>query len=223
MTAKFHYINHACFVIAKNNEAIIFDPFLDGNPQGLTADDIKVNYIFISHGHFDHLGSAFEIAKKCDATIISTAEIAGMAQEAGCKAHGMHLGGTFMFPFGKVRLTLAFHGAGVPGGHACGFVVDFYGTKLYFAGDTALFSDMQLLPKLDAFDYAVLPIGGNFTMDPKDAAIAAELLQAKYVIPVHYNTWPPIAQDPQAYKADVEARTGSKVLVVPVGETIEIE
>lgn len=221
--AKFHYINHACFVIAKNNSAIIFDPFLDGNPQGLTAKDIKADYIFISHGHFDHLGSAFEIAKNCGATIISTAEIAAMATEAGCQAHGMHLGGTYMFPFGKVRLTLAFHGAGVPGGHACGFVVDFYGTKVYFAGDTALFSDMQLLPRLDPFDYAVLPIGGNFTMDPHDAAIACEFLKAKYVIPIHYNTWPPITQDVDAFKADVESKTDSKVLVVKPGEFIDID
>lgn len=223
MNAKFHYINHACFMIEKNNSAIIFDPFLDGNPEGLQANDIKVDYIFISHGHFDHLGSAFEIAKNCDATIISTAEICGLAEAAGCKAHAMHLGGTFMFPFGKVRVAMAFHGSGVPGGHACGFVVDFYGTKVHFAGDTALYSDMQLLPQLDAFDYAVLPIGGNFTMDPKDAAIAAKLLQAKYVIPVHYNTWPPIAQDVDAYKADVEATTSSKVLIVKPGETIELE
>lgn len=223
MNAKFHYINHACFMIEKNNSAIIFDPFLDGNPEGLQANDIKVDYIFISHGHFDHLGSAFEIAKNCDATIISTAEICGLAEAAGCKAHAMHLGGTFMFPFGKVRVAMAFHGSGVPGGHACGFVVDFYGTKVYFAGDTALYSDMQLLPQLDAFDYAVLPIGGNFTMDPKDAAIAAKFLQAKYVIPVHYNTWPPITQDVDAYKADVEATTSSKVLIVKPGETIEME
>lgn len=223
MKAKFHYINHACFMVEKNNSAIIFDPFLDGNPEGLTVDDIKVDYIFVTHGHFDHLGSAFDIAKKCDATIISTAEICGLAGEAGCKAHGMHLGGTFQFPFGKVRVTPAFHGSGVPGGHACGFVVDFYGTQLYFAGDTALYSDMQLLPKLDPFNYAILPIGGNFTMDPKDAAIAAEFLQAKYVIPVHYNTWPPITQDVDAYKADVEARTDSKVLIVKPGESIEME
>lgn len=223
MNAKFHYINHACFMIEKNNSAIIFDPFLDGNPEGLQANDIKVDYIFISHGHFDHLGSAFDIAKNCDATIISTAEICGLAEAAGCKVHAMHLGGTFMFPFGKVRVAMAFHGSGVPGGHACGFVVDFYGTKVYFAGDTALYSDMQLLPQLDAFDYAVLPIGGNFTMDPKDAAIAAKFLQAKYVIPVHYNTWPPITQDVDAYKADVEKTTSSKVLIVKPGETIELE
>ena len=223
MSAKFHFIKHACFMLEKNNSAIIFDPYLDDNSEGLTAKDIKVDYIFVSHGHFDHLGSAFEIAKNCDATIISTAEICGLAQEAGCKAHAMHLGGTFKFPFGKVRLTLAFHGSGVPGGHACGIVIDFYGTKLYFAGDTALFSDMQLLPKLDAFEYAVLPIGGNFTMDPNDALIACKLLQAKYVIPVHYNTWPPIAQDVEAFKAAVEDETDSKVLIVKPGNTIDID
>ena len=118
---------------------------------------------------------------------------------------------------------LAFHGSGVPGGHACGSVIDFYGSKLYFAGDTALFSDMQLLPKLDAFEYAVLPIGGNFTMDPNDALIACKLLQAKYVIPVHYNTWPPIAQDVEAFKAAVEDETDSKVLIVKPGNTIDID
>ena len=207
MSAKFHFINHACFILEKNNSAIIFDPYLDDNPEGLTAKDIKVDYIFVSHGHFDHLGSAFEIAKNCDATIISTAEICGLAQDAGCKAHAMHLGGTFKFPFGKVRLTLAFHGSGVPGGHACGIVIDFYGTK----------------PKLDAFEYAVLPIGGNFTMDPNDALIACKLLQAKYVIPVHYNTWPPIAQDVEAFKAAVEDETDSKVLIVKPGHTIDID
>ena len=146
MTAKYHFINHACFTIEKNNSTIIFDPFLDGNPEGIEAKDIKVDYIFVSHAHFDHIGNAFEIAKANDATIISTAEICYLAEENGCKAHAMHLGGTYKFPFGKVRLTLAFHGSGIPGGHACGFVVDFYDTKFYFAGDTALFGDMQLLP-----------------------------------------------------------------------------
>ena len=135
----------------------------------------------------------------------------------------MHLGGTHKFDFGHVRIVPAFHGSGVAGGHACGFIVDFYGTKLYFAGDTALFGDMQLLQRLDPFDYAVLPIGDNFTMGSADAAIAAEFLKAKYVIPVHYNTWPLIAQDVDAYKAKVEADGSAKVLVVPVGESIELE
>lgn len=223
MSAKFHYINHACFLLENAGHAAIFDPYLEGNPEGLKPKDIKADYIFVSHAHFDHLGDAFAIAKANNATIITTAEIAGLAGENGCQAHGMHLGGTFMFPFGKVRITPAFHGSGIPGGHACGFIVDFYGAKVYFAGDTALFGDMALLPRLDPFDYAVLPIGGNFTMDPKDAAIAAEFLRAKYVIPIHYNTWPLIAQDVHAYKADVEARTASKVLIVNPGETIDIQ
>ncbi len=223
MIAKFHFINHACFTVEKNGYTIIFDPFLDGNPEGLTAKDLKVDYVFISHAHFDHLGSAFEIAKNCDATVISTAEVCGLAETAGCKNHGMHLGGTFRFPFGKVRIAMAFHGSGVAGGHACGFVIDFYGTTFYFAGDTALYSDMQLLQSLDKFTYAILPIGGNFTMDPQDAAIAAKFLNAKYVIPVHYNTWPPITQDVNAYKANVEKTTDSKVLIVKPGATIEME
>ena len=219
MPTTFKFINHACFTLTHENHTIIFDPYLEGSTQDI--NDLKVEYIFVSHGHFDHLGSAIELAKNCDATIISTAEVCGVASEAGAKAHAMHLGGTHEFPFGKVRLTLAFHGSGVPGGHACGFIVDFYGTKLYFAGDTALFGDMQLLQRLDTFDYAVLPIGDNFTMGPKDAAIAAEFLQASYVIPIHYNTWPLIAQDPVKFKEDVEAHTKSKVLIVEPGASID--
>ena len=102
---------------------IIFDPYLDGSTQDI--NDLKVEYIFVSHGHFDHLGSAIELAKACNATIISTAEVCGVVSEAGVENHAMHLGGTHEFPFGKVRLTLAFHGSGIPGGHACGFIVDF--------------------------------------------------------------------------------------------------
>jgi len=223
MTAKFKFINHACFTVSKNGKTLICDPYLDGNPEGLTVDDLKVDYIFISHAHFDHIGSAFELARRWNAQIISTAEIAGLAGENGCNAHGMHLGGTFKFPFGKVRVTLAFHGSGIAGGHACGFVIDFYGTKFYFAGDTALFSDMNLLQDLDPFSYALIPIGGNFTMDPNDAAIAAKFLRAKYIIPIHYNTWPPIKQDGEAFKARVESETASKVILVKPGDELNWE
>ena len=234
MSTTFKYINHACFMLSHEGHNIIFDPYLEACPEFNPYDTessgntealkkLNVEYILVSHAHFDHIGSAFDIAKACDATIISTAEVAGLAGENGCKAHGMHLGGTHKFDFGHVRIVPAFHGSGVAGGHACGFIVDFYGTKLYFAGDTALFGDMQLLQRLDPFDYAVLPIGDNFTMGPADAAIAAEFLKAKYVIPVHYNTWPLIAQDVDAYKAKVEADGSAEVLVVPVGESIELE
>ena len=228
LSTTFKYINHACFMLCHEGHNIIFDPYLEGCPKFKPGDTealkgLNVEYILISHAHFDHIGSAFEIAKACNATVISTAEVCGLAGEAGVNAHGMHLGGTHKFDFGHVRLTPAFHGSGVAGGHACGFIVDFYGTKLYFAGDTALYSDMQLLQRLDPFDYAVLPIGDNFTMGPADAAIAAEFLKAKYVIPIHYNTWPLIAQDPEAYKAKVEADGSAKVLIVKPGESIELE
>ena len=186
--------------------------------------DLKVDYIFITHAHGDHLGCAYELAKQCHALIITTAEIAAQAQEQGCEAHAMHLGGTFRFPFGKVRVTPAFHGSGIAGGHACGFIINFHGTTFYFAGDTALYSDMQLLESLDPFRYALIPIGGNFTMDPQDAAKAAYFLKAPVVIPIHYNTWPVIAQDPAAFKKEVEAKVpGTKVVIVQPGGTMEWE
>ena len=221
-TIQFHYIHHSAFTFSDGKTTLLFDPYLEGNPEGLTAGDIKADYIFISHAHGDHLGDAYEIAKRNDALIISTAEIAHDAETHGCRAHAMHLGGTFAFPFGRVRITPAFHGSGIAGGHACGFIVDFHGAKFYYAGDTALFSDMQLLQKLDSFRYALLPIGGNFTMDPKDAAKAAAFLKAPVVLPIHYNTWPVIAQDPVPFQREVEAAVpGTKVVLIQPGDTME--
>lgn len=141
MPTTFKFINHACFTMTHEGHTIIFDPYLDGSTQDI--NDLKVEYIFVSHGHFDHLGSAIELAKACNATIISTAEVCGAVGESDVKTMLCIWAERTNF-FGKVRLTLAFHGSGIPGGHACGFIVDFYGTKLYFAGDTALFGDMQL-------------------------------------------------------------------------------
>ena len=222
MTATFRYIHHACFTVTAQGETLICDPFLDGNPTGVTQQDLSVDYILITHAHGDHLGCAYELAKQCDALIITTAEIAAQAEEKGCRAHAMHLGGTYQFPFGKVRVTPAFHGSGIAGGHACGFIVDFHGAKFYYAGDTALFSDMQLLQKLDSFRYALLPIGGNFTMDPKDAAKAAAFLKSPVVLPIHYNTWPVIAQDPVPFQREVEAAVpGTKVVLIQPGDTME--
>ena len=136
MSAEFKFIHHACFTVTAGGETLICDPFIDGNPIHVSMEDLKVDYIFVSHAHGDHLGCAYELAKQCDALIITTAEIAGQASENGCKAHAMHVGGTYKFPFGKVRLTPAFHGSGIAGGHACGFIIDFHGVKFYFAGDT---------------------------------------------------------------------------------------
>ncbi len=222
-TIQFHYIHHSAFTFSDGKTTLLFDPYLEGNPEGLTAGDIKADYIFISHAHGDHLGDAYEIAKRNDALIISTAEIAHDAETHGCRAHAMHLGGTFAFPFGRVRITPAFHGSGIAGGHACGFIVRLAGKVIYFAGDTSLFGDMKLLGELEKIDYALLPIGDNFTMGPDDAVIAAKFLGARNVIPIHYSTWPIIAQDPQAFKAKAEAETASKVLTIAPGSTVELD
>lgn len=219
---QLHYIHHAAFTLTDGKTTLLFDPYLDGNPEGLTAKDIKANVILVSRYHGDHLGSAYEIAKNNDALVISTAEIANDAASHGLKSQAMHLGGTREFPFGKVRITPAFHGSGIAGGHACGFIIHLGGKVVYFAGDTCVFSDMALLSKLEPIDIALLPIGDNFTMGPKDARLAAELLNVPTVIPIHYNTWPIIAQDPQAFKKDVEATTKSKVLVVSPGSTVTL-
>ncbi len=219
---QLHYIHHAAFTLTDGKTTLLFDPYLDGNPEGLTAKDIKADAILISHYHGDHLGSAYEIAKNNDALVISTAEIANDAASHGLKSQAMHLGGTREFPFGKVRITPAFHGSGIAGGHACGFIVYLGGKVVYFAGDTCVFSDMALFSRLEPIDVALLPIGDNFTMGPKDARLAAELLNVPTVIPIHYNTWPIIAQDPQAFKKDVEAATKSKVLVVAPGSTVTL-
>lgn len=219
---QLHYIHHAAFTLSDGKTTLLFDPFLDGNPEGLKPEDIKADYIFISHYHGDHLGSAYEIAKNNGALIISTAEIANDAASHGLKSHAMHIGGTHEFPFGKVRITPAFHGSGIAGGHACGFIVHFAGQVVYFAGDTCVFSDMALLSKLEPIEVALLPIGDNFTMGPKDAKVAAELLNVPTIIPIHYNTWPIIAQDPYAFKKDVEQSTNSDVLVVKPGSSIEL-
>ena len=224
MSAEFKFIHHSCFTVTAGGETLICDPFLDGNPAHIKMQDLKVDYIFVTHAHADHLGCAYELAKQCDALLISTNEIAVEAAENGCRSHGMHVGGTYQFPFGKVRVTLAFHGSGIAGGHACGFTIDFHGAKFYFAGDTALFSDMKLLQEQDPFKYALIPIGGNFTMDPADAVRAAAFLKAPVLIPIHYGTWPLIAQDPEAFKKAVEdAVPETKVVLVDPGDTLEWE
>lgn len=218
----FHYIHHAAFWLEAEGKRALFDPFLDGNPEHLRAQDIDADWIFVSHAHADHLGSAFEIAQRTGATIISTAEICGLAGQAGCASHAMHIGGTHEFAFGKVRIAPAFHGSGVAGGHACGFIVSFFGIRLYYAGDTGLFGDMKWLRSVEPFDVAVLPIGDNYTMGPKDAAIAAAWLGASVVIPVHYNTWPVIAQDPKAFEEAVEKEFDIRVRIVEPGKSVHL-
>lgn len=217
------FLGHACFLLREGKSAVVFDPFLTGNPvAAATADQIDCQYILVSHGHEDHLGDAVSIAKRTGATIIATAEIARSCGEKGAQTHAMHLGGKHNFDFGYVRITPAFHGAGIPGGHACGFIVNFFGKTIYHTGDTALFSDMALLGRLESIDAALLPIGDNYTMGPGDAAEAANMLQPRQVIPMHYNTWPIIEQSPESFKKDVEARFHIPVHIMKPGDTFTL-
>lgn len=217
------FFGHACFQLTEGDKTIIFDPFLKDNPFKIAQpEDIKCDYVLVSHGHFDHLGDTISIATRSGATVISTAEIANLCTQQGTTSHAMHLGGKHAFDFGYVRLTLAFHGAGVPGGHACGFIVNFYGKTIYFAGDTALFGDMELIGRLEKIDYALLPIGDNFTMGPADAVEAVGLLKPRAVVPMHYNTWPLIAQSPEAFKVEVENRFGTTVHIIQPGHSLNL-
>ncbi|TCL33975.1 L-ascorbate metabolism protein UlaG (beta-lactamase superfamily) [Anaerospora hongkongensis] len=214
---------HACFQLTHKDHSLIFDPFLTDNPFQITqASDITCNYILVSHGHADHLGDAVSIAQRTGATVIATAEVAHLIGQENCTTHAMHIGGKHAFDFGYVRITPAFHGAGIPGGHACGFIVNFFGTTIYFAGDTSLFGDMALLGRLENIDYALLPIGDNYTMGPSDAVEAVALLKPKAVIPMHYNTWPVIAQSPEDFKQAVEQRLAVPVYIVAPGQQLTL-
>lgn len=219
---KLRYLGHACFAMEDQGKSLIFDPYLDENPLSpVKAQDVKADYILISHAHFDHMGDAASIGKRSDALVISTAEVAGELNKQGLRAHALHIGGKHIFEFGFVKATVAFHGSGIPGGHACGFIVNFYGKTVYFSGDTGLFGDMKLLGELEPLDIALLPIGDNFTMGIGDASIATKLLKPKVAIPMHYNTWPLIQANPEEFKANVEAETETRVIILKPGETSE--
>ena len=224
---KYTYYGHACFLLDDGKCKVLADPFLTGNPMAaIKADKVECDYILVSHAHGDHLGDAPAIAKRTGATIIAIPEVIGLCcEQAGAelKSHGMNLGGSVVMPFGKVRMTLALHSSGVAGGIACGFVVQMGGRTVYFAGDTSLFQDMKLIGHKDSIDYALLPIGDNYTMGLEDAALAAQWLNTPNVIPIHYNTWPVIEQDVKKYQELTETTTKAQVHIVQPGETLELK
>ncbi|MEC9488939.1 MAG: metal-dependent hydrolase [Halanaerobium sp.] len=218
------FLGHAALLITAGSKHFLFDPYLSGNPAASSEpEDIKTDYVFVSHAHGDHIGDTEQIAMANQALVISTAEVAGRLAKSGLKAHPMHVGGTHDFPFGRVRVTPAFHGSGIPGGMACGFVITTEGKTVYFAGDTGLFSDMKLLGELERIDLAFVPIGGNYTMDASDAVKAVEFLQPGVVIPIHYNTMEVIQADPVRFKAEVEEKTDSQCIILKPGEEWELK
>jgi len=205
---KIRYHGHSAVELIGDNASIIIDPFITGNAHAeVTVEDIKVDYIYITHGHGDHIGDAVQIAKNNDATIIAPFELATYMGWQGVKTHPLHIGGSFSFDFGKVKATQAFHGSSfiddenqqiIYTGMPSGVIIELDDKKIYHAGDTGLFSDMKLLER-EQLDLAFLPIGDNFTMGPEDALLAAEWIKAKKVIPIHYNTFPVIEKDPHQF------------------------
>lgn len=227
MAVKFTWYSHACVLIEVNGTGLLVDPFITGNPLSpVRSDQVTPDFIFVSHGHGDHLGDTLEIAKRTGATVVSNFEIHNwLAAQGLTNLHPQHIGGGFDYPWGRVKLTIAHHGSALPdgsyGGNPCGFLFYVNGKKIYHACDTGLFYDMKLIGE-EGIDLAVLPIGDNFTMGPDDGLRAVKLIEPKQVVPIHYDTFDLIKQDPEAWKQRVEQETSTKVMVMKPGNSLQL-
>ncbi len=222
------FLGHSCVMAADGRHRLIIDPFLKNNPQAtVSPDEIEVDYILTSHGHGDHLGDAVAISKRTGATIIAPNELALWVTRQGALAHNMHIGGSYRFEFGRVRLTTAHHGSGAGEtgleytGNPCGFVFDMGGKTIYHTGDTGLFLDMKLIGEIYDVDVMFLPIGDNFTMGIDDAVRAVQFVKPKMAVPMHYNTWEIIDADPQEFKNRLDG-SGIEVVILKPDESLEL-
>ena len=230
MTVKITYYGHSTFGVDADGAKLIIDPFFspDNPTTSVTEDDVDADFILLTHGHFDHVNNAVAIAKRTGATIISNFEIVGWCQGQGVEnAHPLHIGGGNTFPFGRVKMTIAHHGSALPdgsnGGSPGGFLINFNdGVDVYIAGDTALTYDMKLIGEAGGIDVAILPIGDNFTMGPDDAVTAAQFVQAKCVIPCHYNTWPLIEQDAQVFADKLNQAAEIDCVIMAPGDELVV-
>ena len=225
MATELTWLGHGSWAIKTGETTILLDPFLDESPAApVKAADVDADFILVSHGHFDHIADVAPIANRTGATVVAIYEIVDWlsSQHNVANAVGMNLGGAVDLPFGRVKLTLAFHSSKLPdgsnGGNPGGFLLTLADAKIYFACDTALFYDMKLIGA-EGIDMAVLPIGDLFTMGPDDALEAVKLIGPKQVIPDHYNTWPPIEQDPEQWAQRVRAETSTQPIVLQPGGT----
>jgi L-ascorbate metabolism protein UlaG (beta-lactamase superfamily) len=220
MEIKYH--GHATFELIDGDTSVLIDPWLTGNPKAdVSAEAVNPGAILLTHGHGDHIGDSVEISKRTGASVLAIVELAAELEADGAKAININFGGTVEYDWGWAKMVPAWHTSTSPKGTAsapAGLLINFKGTTVYHLGDTCLFSDMALVGKRHPIDYALMCIGGHFTMDRFDGVDAAGLIGAKTVIPCHYNTFPQIETDAQAFKADVEAQTSSKVLVMEPGE-----
>lgn len=220
---KVTYIGHSAFILEEGSFKAIVDPFLSGNPLcPFKPEEITgLTHIFVTHGHGDHIGDTEMLAKANDALVISNAEISDYLRGKGLKVHSMHIGGRHTFDFGTVKLTPALHGSAITtehgkidGGNPCGFIIEVNGKKVYHLGDTGLTMDMKLLEE-ENIDVALVPIGGNFTMDIRDALRAVEFIKPKIAIPMHYDTFPVIKADPKEF---AEKNAFSETVILNYGD-----
>lgn len=225
---KLVFHGHSCWEVQGTKHRILIDPFLTGNPAADVepAHFTKLDAILISHGHGDHLGDAEAIAKKTGAIIVANYEIGLYYEARGCKTHGLSIGGGHDFPFGRVKLVIAHHGSTGPEGESlgspAGIVLHIDGKRIYHAGDTGVFLDMQLIAEMNGpFDACMLPIGDNYTMGIDDAVRACEMIRAKVHLPMHYNTFPAIEADASEFVRKVEAK-GLLAKTVDVGKSIDV-
>ena len=222
---EIRFLGHSCFELTEGDTRVLLDPYLSENPSAAVGpDEVDPTHIFLTHGDFDHYGDIEAIAKRSGAQVVAASEIASELTEAGVEnVADPNIGGTVSFDWGWVKLTPAWHTSVTPRGQVnvpAGLLVEIGGKTVYHLGDTALFSDLKLVAgRGDPIDVALMCIGGHYTMDRIDAVTAAEFVGATTVIPCHYDTFPPIETDAEAFKADVESQTSSKVEILQPGET----
>jgi L-ascorbate metabolism protein UlaG (beta-lactamase superfamily) len=225
---QIRYLGHASFEVLDGDTRVLIDPFLaPDNPAAVVGpDEVDPTHILLTHGHADHMAHVVEVAKRTGARCVAIVELARWLSEQGVEdVADPNLGGTVEFEWGWVKLVPAFHTNTLPDGRAigisAGLVIGVGPTTIYHLGDTALFGDLSLIAERTPVNVALVPIGGHYTMDQEDAVTAAELIDADTVIPMHYDTFPPIEADPERFKADVEAsaRTSSEVAILNPGET----
>jgi L-ascorbate metabolism protein UlaG (beta-lactamase superfamily) len=223
---KIIYHGHSFVQLENNNHSILIDPFISGNPTAkVKPEEIKCDYIILTHGHGDHISDAISLATNNNAEIISSFEIANYAEARKVKSFGLGIGGGFNFPFGRVKLTIAHHSSSFPdgtyAGNPAGVLITIDGKTIYHSGDTGLFYDMKLIGEINKIDVAFLPIGDYFTMGTDDAVKATEFINAGVTVPIHYNTFGIINANPEDFKRKVES-IGKKCTILKIGESIEI-
>ncbi len=226
---KLTYYGQSCFSVEIKGKKILFDPFITPNEHAkhIDVNSVEADYIFQSHGHSDHIADTISIAKRTGAKVVGSWEVVNWVNKQGVdNTHPMNTGGKWNFDFGSVKCVVAQHSSSMPdgsyGGNPMGFIINSDDGTFYFAGDTALTMDMQLVPRWGKLDFSVLPIGDNFTMDVKDAIVAADMVNSHTVVGVHYNTFGFIEIDTEKAIADFEA-AGKTLLLPQIGETIELK